>query len=53
MKECINKLAKNYYRCEDNCKGKACQGVFFVDLEVQRRIVLRDFMYVMDNYDTE
>lgn len=53
MRECINKLAKNYHQCEDNCEGKACKGVFFVDLESQRRIMLRDYIYDGDKLDDE
>lgn len=53
MRKCINKLARNYHQCKDNCEGKTCQGVFFVDLEAQRRIVLRDYMHVMDNFEID
>ena len=50
-RKCINKLAKNYYRCKDSCEGKDCKGVFFVDLEAQRMVVLRDYKMVTENKD--
>ncbi len=53
MRKCINKLAKNYYQCKDSCEGKYCQGVFFVDLDAQRRFVLRDYTYVMNDHEID